>query len=79
MAIVKPVSIGDNSFIGAKSIILPGTQIGDNVIIGAGTVVKGKIPDNVVVAGNPCRIIRSIDEHFEIQEKYNKEYFQTDF
>jgi acetyltransferase-like isoleucine patch superfamily enzyme len=76
MAIVKPVSIGNNCFIGANSTLLPGTTIGDNVIIGAGTVVRGKIPDNVVVAGNPCKIMKTIDEHYETQKKYNKKYFK---
>lgn len=53
-----PVYIGDNSFIGAGAIILPGTTIGKYCIIGAGAVVKGKIPDYSVVIGNPCKIIK---------------------
>lgn len=57
--------IGDNVFIGINSIILMGTHIGNNVIIGAGSVVKGNIPDNVVVAGNPAKIICTLDEHYE--------------
>ena len=48
--------IGDNVFVGMKSIILMGSQIGNNVIIGAGAVVSGNIPDNVVVAGNPLKL-----------------------
>lgn len=78
VAVIKPVTIGNNVFIGAGSIILCGSQIGNNVIIGAGTVVRGKIPDNVVVTGNPCKIIRSIQEHCDIQEKYNSKYFVVD-
>lgn len=57
--------IGDNVFIGMNSIILMGAKIGSNVIVGAGSVVSGKIPDNVVVAGNPARVIRTLDEHYE--------------
>lgn len=66
--------IGDNVFIGMNSIILMGAHIGNNVIIGAGSVVSGTIPDNVVVAGNPARIIRSLDEHYAIRKsKYVEE------
>lgn len=50
----RPVTIGDNSFIGAGAIVLPGTVIGKNCIIGAGAVVKGKVEDNTIVAGNPA-------------------------
>lgn len=63
---VKDIRIGSNCFIGARSIILPGTTIGDNVIIGAGTLVKGNIPDGVVVAGNPCKIIKTIEEYAKL-------------
>lgn len=62
---LKPISVGENCFIGMRTIVLPGTLIGDNVIIGAGSVVKGKIPDNVVVAGNPAKIICSTKEWAE--------------
>ena len=61
--------IGDNVFIGVRSIILMGTKIGSNVIIGAGSVVSGEIPDNVVVAGNPARVIRDLDSHYSIMKK----------
>lgn len=54
------VSIGNNCFIGAGAIILPGTNIGNYCIIGAGAVVKGNIPDYSVVVGNPCKIIKKI-------------------
>lgn len=57
-----PVSIGDNVWIGGNTVILPGVQIGDNVVIGAGSVVTKNIPDNMIAAGNPCRVIRSITE-----------------
>ena len=60
--------IGDNCFIGMNSIILMGTHIGNNVIVGAGSVVSGNIPDDVVIAGNPARIIRTLDEHYAIRK-----------
>ena len=64
-AIYKPIKIGNNCFIGAKSIILPGVTIGNNVIIGAGSVVTKNIEDNTVAAGVPCKKISSIDEYIE--------------
>ena len=56
----KPVTIGNNVWIGGGVTILPGVNIGNNVTIGAGSVVTKDIPDNVVAVGNPCRIIRKI-------------------
>lgn len=55
------IIIGTNTFIGARSSILPGTIIGENCIIGACSVVKGAIPSNSVVIGNPCTIIKTTD------------------
>lgn len=63
----KQTIIGNNVFIGMNSIILMGAKIGNNVIIGAGSVVSGTIPDNVVIAGNPACIIRTLDEHYKIR------------
>jgi len=60
---LKETKIGNNVFIGARSIILPGTTIGDNTIIGAGSVVKGNIPSGVVVAGNPAKILKKTEEY----------------
>ncbi len=57
-----PITIGDNLWIGAGAIILPGVNIGSNTVIGAGAVVTKDIPDGVVAAGNPCRIIKEITE-----------------
>lgn len=66
--------IGNNVFVGMHSTILMGTHIGDNVIIGAGSVVSGNIPSNVVIAGNPARVIRTLDEHYKRRkEKYIEE------
>ena len=59
---LKEVKIGENCFIGARSVILPGTVIEDNVIIGAASVVKGNLSNNTVWAGNPARKICSIEE-----------------
>lgn len=58
-----PVHIGDNVWIGAGVIILPGITIGENTVIGAGSIVTKNIPANVVAVGNPCRILREIGEH----------------
>jgi maltose O-acetyltransferase len=60
---IARVRIGDNVFIGASAIVLPGVTIGDNVIVGAGSVISKDIPSNVVVAGNPAKIIRTISEY----------------
>lgn len=61
----KKTKIGDNVFIGMNSVILMGANIGNNVIIGAGSIVSGIIPDNVVVAGNPAKIICTLDEYYQ--------------
>lgn len=58
----KPVTIGDNVWIGGSSVICPGVQIGSNTVIGAGSVVTKNIPDWCIAAGNPCRVIRKITE-----------------
>lgn len=53
-----PILIGDNCFIGLNSIILKGTTIGNNSVVGAGSVVCGSFPANVILAGNPAKIIK---------------------
>lgn len=58
-----PVHIGRNCWIGAGALIMPGVTIGDNTVIGAGSVVTKDIPANVVAVGNPCRVLREINEH----------------
>ncbi len=65
------VHIGRNCWIGAGAVIVPGITIGDNVVIGAGSVVTKDIPSNVVAVGNPCRVLREINEH-------DKEYYFKD-
>ena len=59
----KPVTIGNSVWIGGVSIILPGVTIGDGTTIGAGSVVTKDVPDGVVAAGNPCRVLRDINEN----------------
>ena len=59
------VSIGDNVFVGAGTIILPGVYIGNRVIIGAGSIVTKDIPDNSVAVGNPAKVICTINEYLE--------------
>ncbi|MGV8984403.1 acyltransferase [Clostridium sp.] len=64
----KPIKIGENVFVGCNSIILKGTEIGDNSVVGAGSVVSGKFPADVVIAGNPARIIKRLDNNQELNE-----------
>lgn len=56
------ITIGDNVWIGANTVVLPGVTIGSNTVIGAGSVVNRSIPEWSVAAGNPCRVIRQITE-----------------
>ena len=65
------VTIGDYVYIGANSLIMPGVSIGNHVLISAGSVVTKSIPDNMVVGGNPARIICSIEEYYERNKQYN--------
>ena len=62
---IAPVSIGNDVFIGAGTIILPGVTIGNKVIIGANSTVTHDIPDNTVVVGSPARILCSLDEYLK--------------
>ncbi len=57
-----PITVGNNVWIGGNVIVLPGVSIGDNSIIGAGSVVNKSIPENVIAVGNPCKVIKKIDE-----------------
>ena len=65
------VHIGKNCWLGAGVIIVPGITIGDNVVIGAGSVVTKDLPDDVVAVGNPCRVLRKINER-------DREYYFKD-
>lgn len=66
-----PVKIGKNCWLGAGVIVLPGITIGDNTVVGAGSVVTKDLPPNVVAVGNPCRVLRPINEQ-------DREYFFKD-
>jgi len=68
---VEKTIIGDNVFLGANAVILPGINVGNNSIIGAGAVVTKDVPENVVVAGNPARIISTVNEYVEKCENRN--------
>lgn len=56
----RPISVGNNVWIGANVTVLPGITIGDNTVIGAGSVVTKDIPSNVVACGNPCKVIKQL-------------------
>ena len=58
----KPVTIGDNVWIGGRAVINPGVTIGHNVVIASGSIVTKDVPDNVVVAGNSAKIIKYLDQ-----------------
>ena len=57
-----PIRVGNNVWIGGNVCVMPGVTIGDNTVIGAGSVVVHDIPAGVLAAGNPCRVIRQLDE-----------------
>lgn len=65
----SPVTIGDNVWIGGNTTINPGVTIGSNVVIGSGSVVTKDIPDNVVVAGNPAKVLREITDADRVMAK----------
>lgn len=66
-----PVRIGKNCWIGAGAVVLPGITIGDNVVVGAGSVVTKDLPSNVVAVGNPCKVLRAVNDH-------DREYYFKD-
>ncbi len=68
------VTIGDNVWIGGNTVILPGVHIGSNTVIGAGSVVTKDIPDWVVAAGNPCRVVKQITEEDKKYYYKNREF-----
>ena len=66
------VNIGDNVFIGAESVVLPGVTIGNNVIVGANSTVTHDIPDNTVVAGTPAKLICTLDDYLNKEKERMK-------
>lgn len=62
---IANVKIGNNVFVGAGSIILPGVTIGNNVVVGAGSIISHDVPSNSLVAGTPAKVISSLDQYIE--------------
>lgn len=60
--VAKPIAVADNAWLGGGAILLPGVSVGRNAVVGAGAVVSRDVPANTVVAGNPARVIREIDQ-----------------
>lgn len=67
------VTIGDYVYIGNNALIMPGVTIGDNVLVASGSVVTKSIPSGMVVAGNPARIVCTVEEYIERNKVYNLE------
>ncbi|MFA6865989.1 MAG: sugar O-acetyltransferase [Clostridia bacterium] len=68
----KPIYIGENVWLGANVVVLPGVSIGKNSVIGAGSVVTKDIPENVVAVGAPCKVLRLISEKDDIYYDHDK-------
>lgn len=64
-----PITIGNNVYIGLRTMIMPGVNIGNRVIIGAGSIVTKDIPDNSVAVGVPARVIKTVDDYLEIMKQ----------
>ena len=75
IAIIRPIIIGNNVFIGLGSIIMPGTIIEDNVIVGVGSVVRGRVESGSIVIGNPAKPVKTLGEQLvkikQNMDKYN--------
>ena len=65
LEITKPITLGDDVYIGNNVLFMPGATVGNNVIIGAGAVVTKRIPDNSVAVGVPARVIKTADDYLE--------------
>lgn len=65
------VKIGNNVYIGNNALIMPGVTIGNNVLVAAGSVVCKSVPDNVVIGGNPARVLQSIEQFIDKNLPYN--------
>lgn len=71
------IKIGNNVWIGSNAVVNPGVEIGDNSVIGSGSIVTKNIPANVIAAGNPCKVIRTITEE-DRQYYFNNRVFDVD-
>ena len=69
LEITKPITLGDNVYVGTNTTILPGVNIGNDVVIGACSVVTRDIPNGSVAVGNPARVIKTTEEYFEKLKK----------
>ena len=65
------IVVGDYVYIGSNALIMPGVTIGNNVLVAAGSVVTKSVPSGVVVAGNPARIVCSVEEYYERNKKWD--------
>lgn len=72
--LIKDIFLRKGCFIGANSVLLPGTEIGENTIVGAGSIIKGNISANSVVAGNPGKIVKSLDDYYKKISEYEMQY-----
>lgn len=70
----QEIHIGNNVWIGGNTVVNPGVKIGNNTVIGSGSVVTENIPNNVVAAGNPCKIIRKISKQDKLYYFKNRKY-----
>jgi maltose O-acetyltransferase len=72
----RPITIGDNTWLGGNVTVLPGVTIGSNSVVGAGAVVTKDVPDNVIVVGTPAKVLREItDADREYWERQADEYY----
>jgi len=76
---VEQTIVGDNVFIGANAVVLPGVSIGDNCIIGAGAVVTKAVPADSVATGNPARVVMSVDQYMQKCENRGVLYELPDY
>lgn len=72
----KPIKIGHNVWIGGNAVVMPGVTIGDNTVIGAGSVVTKDIPSDVIAAGNPCKVIRKINNSDKLYWKEKQKQYE---
>lgn len=73
----KPVTIGDDVWVGGNTVINPGVTIGNRVVIGSGSVVTKDIPDDVIAVGNPCRVLRKITEEDKAYWKGQQQEYEN--